>query len=177
MVKKSVVVGVLTLALGAWGCGNDSGDGSAGAGGTAASGGAAGSGGTAGSGGSGGSTGTGGGGGTGGGITTRCNQEPDLSTATDAEFPARFWNCYDVADVDLGPSVESCLQEPPALSSGCAGCYGDFAECIDTDCGESCNERGTNTAACSQCLLTGCNIDLTSCTGVASPAVQPQSNP
>ena len=170
MVQKRLVIGALALALGAWGCGNDSGDGSAGSGGAAGSGGEAGSGGTAGSGGSAGT------GGTGGGITTACNQEPDLSTATGAEFPARFWGCYDTADADVGPSVESCLQEPPALSSDCAGCYGDYAECVDTDCGESCNDRGTNTAACSQCLLTGCNIGLTSCTGVASPAVQPQSN-
>lgn len=175
MVHERVLVGMLALALGAWGCDSDSGDGSAGAGGTGGSAGSAGSGGTAGSGGA---SGMGGNGGTGGGgITTKCNEDPDLSTATSVEFPARFWDCYDTADTDIGPSVESCLQEPPPLSSDCAGCYGDYAECIDTDCGESCNGRGANTAACSQCLLTGCNIALTSCTGVASPAVQPQSNP
>ena len=100
-----------------------------------------------------------------------------MSTATDAAFPARFWDCYDTAGTDLASSVETCLQEPPALSSDCAGCYGDFAECIDTECGDSCNDRGTDTAPCSQCLLTGCNIELTSCTGVGAPAVQPQASP
>jgi len=165
MVQKTVVAGILALSLGAWGCGDDSDGGVAGTGGTAGSGGAAGAGGTAGTG--------------GGGLSNACNQEPDLSNTIAVEFPARFWGCYDTADAEgRGFSTELCLQEPPGgLSPECADCYGDYAECIDTDCGESCNDRGENTTPCRECLATGCTLGLTSCSGVASPGVLPQSDP
>ena len=79
--------------------------------------------------------------------------------------------------MDIALSVDSCLQETPGLSEGCAECYGDYAVCVDTNCGESCNERGSDTLPCSECVQADCNLDLTSCTGVASPAVQPELLP
>ncbi len=159
MVRKEVVVAILALAIGALGCGDDS----AGAGGAGGAGGTAGVGGTGGVGGMG-----------GGGLTTACIDEPDLSAATSIEFSGQFWGCYDTADMDIVASVDSCLQETPGLSGGCSDCYGEYAGCIDTNCGESCNERGTDTLPCSQCVAAECNLGLTSCTGVASPSVEPQ---
>ncbi|MEM7437004.1 MAG: hypothetical protein AAF436_17760 [Myxococcota bacterium] len=150
MLRKDIVVAFLALAVGALGCGDDS----------------SGTGATGGSGGSGGSG--------GGGLPTACTDEPDLSAATSAEFPAQFWACYDTADMDVVLSVDSCVQDTPGLSEGCAGCYGDYAGCVDSNCGDSCNSRGADVMPCGECVLAECNVDLTSCSGVGSPAVQPQ---
>jgi len=92
----------------------------------------------------------------------------------DPEFSGQFWGCYDTADMDIVLSVDSCLQQTPGLSQDC---YGDYAGCIDTNCGDSCNERRSDTLPCSQCVAADCNSDLTSCTGVASPSVMPQMIP
>jgi hypothetical protein len=159
MARKKTLLVILAVAIGAWGCGGDS----DGTGGTAGTGGIAGTGGTAGTG--------------GGGLTTTCNEEPDLSLTTNPEFSGQFWGCYDTADMDIVLSVDSCLQETPGLTQDCSDCYGDYAGCVDTSCGDSCNERGSDTLACSQCLAADCNLGLTSCTGVGFPAVVPQLIP
>lgn len=174
MVRMQIVVGILALSVGVLGCGDDD-NGSGGTGGTAGTGDTAGTGGMAGTGGTGGTAGTGGTGG--GGLTTACNEEPDLSAATSIEFAGQFWGCYDAADGDIALSVETCLAETPGLSTACSDCYGEYATCIDTNCAESCNDRGTNTLPCSQCVVDPCNLDLTSCSGVGFPAVVPQQLP
>lgn len=171
MFRREVTVVILALTLGAFGCGDDSNGsgGAGGGGGTAGTGGASGTGGTGGTGGMG-ATG-------GGGLTTACVDEPDLSSATSIEFSGQFWGCYDTADMDVVASVDACLQDTPGLSGGCADCYGDYAGCIDDNCAESCNQRGGDTLPCSQCVAADCNLGLTSCTGVASPSVQPETIP
>jgi hypothetical protein len=103
-----------------------------------------------------------------------CNVEPDLSRAISIEFPGRFWGCYDAAGMDVEDSVEACVREDPGLSPDCAACYADHAGCVDTACGEECNARGDDTLACSQCVMNACVVDLTSCSGVGFPMVQPQ---
>lgn len=150
MVRMQIVIGILALAVSALGCGDDD-NGSAGTAGT------------------GGMAGTGG-----GGLTNACNEEPDFSAATSPEFAGQFWGCYDTAGMDLVLSVTSCLEETPGLSNDCADCYGDYAECIDTSCGESCNERGADTQPCTECLAAECNLALTSCSAVGFPAVVPE---
>ena len=169
MARSKCIAVLFASAIAVLGCGDD-GNGSGGSGGSAGSGG---SGGSAGSGGSGGSAGSGG---SGGGAQMACNNESDQqATIGNAEYAAEFWACYDAADTDVEASVDSCMQEALGVSGNCSDCFGSFAGCIDSSCGDVCNERGANTLPCQNCVFDACNLDFNLCSGIAAPSAQPQS--
>jgi hypothetical protein len=153
MVRNLMMIIGLSLAVAAFGCDSDS---TSGTGGTAGGGGTAGSGGTAGDGGAGGSVGS----------TDQCLDAGDLTAVCDdAQMAIDIRTCATAA-VGQGPATSTCLQEdPPALSEGCADCYGGVTQCIFDNCIGDC-AVDPNSQPCVDCqAANGCDTALDSCTG------------
>jgi hypothetical protein len=154
MVRNLMMMIGLSLAVAAFGCDSDSGTG--------------GTGGTAGAGGTGGTAGAGGGGGGGGspGLTDQCLDAGDLlAVCDDAQMAIDIRRCATAA-VGQGAGTSTCLQQdPPALSAGCADCYGGVTQCIFDNCIADC-AADPDAQGCVDCqAANGCDTDLDSCTG------------
>lgn len=154
MVRSKCIAILVLSAIGVWGCGDD-GNGSGGSGGSGASGGS---------------------GGSGESPQQACNNESDLQATIGnvEDYAPTFWGCYDTADTDLESSVDACMQEALDVSENCADCFGAFAACIDSGCGDVCNDRGVDTLPCQECVFDECNMDFNLCSGIAAPAAVPQ---
>ncbi len=114
-------------------------------------------------------------GGSGGSVQNACNNDSDhQGTISNPEYANEFWGCYDAADTDIEQSVDTCAQGALGVSGNCGGCFGTFAACIDSSCGDVCNERGSDTLPCQNCVFDECNIDFNLCSGIGAPASVPQ---
>jgi hypothetical protein len=66
------------------------------------------------------------------------------------------------------------MGETLGVSGNCGACFGTFAACIDSACGDVCNERGADTLPCQNCVFDECNMDFNLCAGISAPAAVPQ---
>jgi hypothetical protein len=109
-------------------------------------------------------------------VRNACNNDSDhQGTISNPEYANEFWGCYDAADTDIEQSVNTCAQGALGVSGSCGGCFGTFAGCIDSGCGDVCNERGANTLPCQDCVGDECRMDFNLCSGISAPAAVPQS--
>ena len=157
MVRKLMLIFGLLFAFASFGCSSSDDNGGGGEGG----------------GGAGGAGGEGGAGGGGGSVTPTdaCLDSADLAMVCMPDFGDTYVGpCATTASGD-GAATSACLQEdPPALSTDCADCFGAQVECIRDNCvlGASnvCFPPIEDQEACDACADdAGCTAAAASCTG------------
>jgi hypothetical protein len=97
----------------------------------------------------------------------KCTDSSDYPIVNDQDTTkAQFQACASacISKNPISSCVDSCMTKKLGLSSTCASCFGDEAQCTIDSCLVPC--LNPNSAACEQCSLTNCGPALEQCTGI-----------